>query len=143
MKTARPSSCAPGRRRSSVPVAASPATPTLERHIHRAIHDYLTVALPVGSIVWTIPGGDGARTMAPRYRKGSPDIVFAVGGRTYAVEVKGARGKMSPEQIAECNRCAAAAVPYGEVRSVDDMANMLFRWGIEPRASIAGRGRAG
>ena len=108
-----------------------------ERDIHKAVYDYLTAALPPGSICWTVPGGDGARTMAPRYRAGSPDILFCRNGCAYAVEVKGPRGRQSPEQQAEQALCERAGVPYAVVHGVDEMAETLLRWGIAPRARAA------
>lgn len=105
-----------------------------ERQIHRAVFDFLVIALPGNAIVWTVPGGDGARTQAPRYRKGTPDILFVCQGRCYAVEVKGPRGTLKPDQAAERCRCINAGVPYAVVRSIDEMQTQLELWGFRSSA---------
>lgn len=110
-----------------------------ERDIHRAVVQYLRLALPAGSIARTIPGGDGSRTQAPGYIKGTPDIYCVVDGRAYFLEVKGPRGRWSPEQVIEQRMCESAGARYAVVHSVENCRDVLVSWGINPRATLGRR----
>jgi hypothetical protein len=108
-----------------------------ERDIHRAIVDYLRLALPKGSVVLTLPGGDGQRTQAPGYVKGTPDIACVVIGKpAIFVEVKGPKGKASMEQIAMWGALEDAGALVAEIRSIEEMHETLIGWGIAPRISV-------
>lgn len=123
-----------------------------ERNVHRAIVAYLSVALPAGSMVRTIPGGDGSRTLAPGYVKGTADILVIVPPWPFMrrnhpfvgfIEVKGSRGRVSDAQVAESETCLRADVRYGVAASIDEAAGLLSLWKIPSRIVKAGKGRAG
>lgn len=110
-----------------------------ERQIHRAIVGYLRLALPPEAMVRTIPGGDGSRTLAPGYIRGTADILIVHRGGAYFIEVKGPRGKMSPEQHLECLAADRAGAHYATVRTIEETEETLLGWGILPRVSLKAR----
>lgn len=109
-----------------------------ERQIHKAIIDYLRLALPAGSFVTTIPGGDGARTQAPGYVKGTPDIVAIVPSYpAIFIEVKGPRGRSRPQQDAVADALHDAGAVCFVARDIRDVAR-----GLGELAGIAVRARS-
>lgn len=104
-----------------------------ERQIHAAIVKYLRFALPKGAIVRTLPGGDGSRTMAPGYVKGTADILIVHFGKAYFLEVKGPKGKVSPAQLLEAEAVRGALAEYEVVRSLEEVEAVLLGWGFAPR----------
>lgn len=107
-----------------------------ERAIHAAMVKYLRFALPKDAICRTIPGGDGSRTMAPGYVKGTADILIVHFGKAYFLEVKGSKGKVSPAQLLEAEAVRGALAEYEVVRTLEDVEQVLLGWGMTPRFSI-------
>lgn len=105
-----------------------------------AVVGYLTVACPRGSgVVWThFPAGGGGRirgAMLKRagLRPGMPDIVIFHNERTFFIELKTDKGRLSPIQ-SECHADLwAAGFPVAVARSVDDVARLLASWRIPTR----------
>lgn len=108
-----------------------------ERVIHLAMVDWLRLALPPGAVVMTIPGGDGVRTMAPGYIKGTPDIIAIPpahhGVPVIMVEVKGARGRVSPHQAQMIDRINSIGHVAVVARSIDEARTALVARGVPVR----------
>lgn len=114
-----------------------------EEQVQRAILDYLRVALPRGSIVRVIPGGNRSRTTAVGYIAGTADIVAlihmpGIGHRPFFLEVKRAKGgKVSQAQLDEQDYCWSRGVPYEIVASVVHAHAALLKHGVPLRARPA------
>lgn len=114
-----------------------------EQNLHRAIADYLDIALPPDCWWTTIPLGGGGRlrgaflkTMGAK--KGTPDILIVRAGRAYWIELKSQHGCVSPAQRECAMRLRTAGCPVPMVcRSIDDVAAVLASFGIELRAKVA------
>jgi hypothetical protein len=113
-----------------------------EERLHRDIADYLTLTL--GGCAWftTIPLGGGGRLRGAilngmGVKAGVPDILIVDGGRAYWLEVKSAKGRVSPEQRQCHDVLALARAPVTIVRSLEDVERALTRWGVPLKARIA------
>lgn len=108
---------------------------TAEDKIHRAVLDYLRLALP-GALIWHTPNGGarqlhtGARLKALGTLAGMPDLFILHGGRLHAMEIKTDRGRLSASQKAVRNALIECGASYGEARSIDDAARLLRHWGL-------------
>ena len=112
-----------------------------EAQIHKAILQYLEVALPKAVIHHSpnevdVRGPDVARAIVKARgmgtRKGFPDLVvfpFAHVGPIF-FEVKAKRGALTLEQSAMIERLAALGYKAAVVRSVDDVVDRLSEWGV-------------
>lgn len=111
-----------------------------EMDIHRAVLRLLALTLPRGAICHHSPneidmaGPAAARQVAKARSLGTvggwPDLQVLHGGRLYALEIKSPAGRQSPAQIDVQRRIEAAGGLYAVVRSVDECAAVLSRWGL-------------
>ncbi len=109
-----------------------------ERDVHRDIVELLRIALPLNAFVGTIPGGDGSRTMAPGYVRGTPDILCVVlGFPTILIEVKGPRGQVSDAQRRVHGQLSDAGAHVMVARGFDDALAGLRAIGVPLRARFA------
>lgn len=108
-----------------------------EHSIHATIADWLNLHARMMQFQWVhIPGGGhmspamGARRKRLGARAGTPDlcIVFQ-GGRLLWLEVKTAKGKLSPSQREFRGECYRLEIPYAVVRSVEDVEKALRIYG--------------
>jgi hypothetical protein len=58
-------------------------------------------------------------------RPGVPDIIACIQGRFVAIELKGARGRVTPQQEQEIRRIRAAGGIAGVARSLEDVVTLL------------------
>lgn len=115
----------------------------LEGPIHRSIVSYLRAVLPADAIIHHSPnegnrGGrkgviDGQHRKAMGVQPGFPDILIFVQGQGYCLEVKSAAGRLSPIQERVRDTLLEQGIPYAVVRSVDDVRDLLCRWGVKTR----------
>lgn len=113
-----------------------------EAQLHRAVSDFLSVAL--GGCAWftTIPLGGGGRIRGAVLRgrgvkPGTPDLLIVDGGRCCWLELKARRGRVSPEQV-ECHaalRRAGSAVAV--CKSLDEVIATLNLWAVPLKLSKA------
>ena len=73
----------------------------------------------------------GAKLKAMGVSAGVPDLVIVTGGRTYALELKSERGRLSDAQknwlnILSATGCWHTAVTYGLTEAVDQLTD----WGL-------------
>ena len=113
-----------------------------ERQAQAVLVDFLNLALPRGSLVRAVPGGDGKVTTAPGYVSGTGDILLLIrmpGDQHFWImpvffETKRpVGGRRSPEQIIEQQTCRAAGVPYEFVRTVEEATAALLHLGVSLR----------
>lgn len=120
-----------------------------ESELQRSIVEYLdAIGLRRDCIVFSVPN-EGRRSRAATgvlkamgMLPGVADLVIvSPGGRCHFLEVKTARGKLSPQQREFRCRCRALDVPHAVVRSVDDVARALADWRLLAGGPESGRGR--
>ncbi|MFP1634103.1 VRR-NUC domain-containing protein [Zhengella sp. ZM62] len=100
-----------------------------ERALHKAVIDYLRVALPSTCRAFT-NANDGARGQ-PGLTRGIPDIsIIREGGSIAFIELKTAKGRLSDHQTNFLDWCAERAVPAAVCRSVEDVRDQCQEWGI-------------
>jgi hypothetical protein len=64
---------------------------------------------------------------------GVPDLLLIYGGRTYALELKAAKGRLSPTQIATHERMKAAGAIVATATGIDEALGFLTLWGLIKR----------
>ncbi len=108
-----------------------------ERDLHKAVAAYLDACLPANTYWTTIPGGDGARTMAPGYKRGCPDILVIHAGFSLFIELKGPKGSVSKAQESTFIRLGLAGARAVVCRSLDEVEEALFCAGVPIKARIS------
>lgn len=110
-----------------------------EGEIQRTIIEYMRSVVAAPMILHSIPN-EGiytdsmlARLIANGMKVGAADLIASINGRTYYIEVKDRTGKQKPKQKDFEAECAAACVPYGIARSVEDVRSLLVEWGVPTR----------
>lgn len=126
-----------------------------EAQLHRAVADYLAVALPESACFTTFPAGGGGKVRGAQlksrglragwpdvqvlYRFSYPDTIHPR-SQFVGLELKTATGRLSPEQI-ECHAAIRRAGGLVFVcRSVEDVESFLSGLGIPLRARPFGLG---
>ena len=110
-----------------------------EDTLQASIINYLRLVCP-DLIIAAIPNGgkrgpaEAAMLKRTGMLKGLPDIVI-VGylGQSYWIEVKTAKGRLSPAQSAIALQMTTMGVPSAVCRSIDDVRVALAAWKIETR----------
>jgi hypothetical protein len=116
----------------------------VEGPIHRAVMDYLRVALP-GAVIhhsaneFGLSGPNVARQIAKNRHNGMlvgfPDLMVLWHGNFWAFEVKAPKGKPTDAQVAVGASIERMGGKWAVVRSVDDAAACVAAWmGEAPRA---------
>lgn len=116
------------------------ATP--EQQLHRAVAQFLSVALPPDAWFSTMPlGGGGRRRGAILHGlgvvPGLPDILVIDGGRALFVELKAPKGQVSAPQFLCHQRLRHRGVPVAVCRSIDEVGQFLRENGVRLREHVA------
>jgi hypothetical protein len=109
-----------------------------EQLIQRALVERLAWQRPAG--VWFCHVANGgyrrpteAAIMAGLgVRRGAPDLLFIVAGRTFGLELKSEHGRLSPVQRQCHAEIRSAGGVVGVAGSIDDAVALLQEWGILP-----------
>lgn len=109
-----------------------------ESQLQASIVEYFdTIGLRRDCLVFSVPNeGRRSRVAAGILKSmgmlpGVADLVIvAPGGRTHFLEVKTARGSLSPVQREFRRRCRNLDVPHAVVRSLEDVKRALGEWGL-------------
>lgn len=112
--------------------------------IQCAVVGYLTLAFPKGcGVVWThFPAGGGGKVRGAMLKRaglrpGMPDIVIFHDSRTFFIELKTDKGRLSKVQ-SDCHADLwSAGFPVAVARSVDEVENLLRSWKIPTQARIS------
>jgi hypothetical protein len=125
-----------------------------EHDLHRAVADYLRVALKPPTIWTTIGHGGGGRVRgamlkAAGVQKGWPDIlIMHYAGMSYrgvkvvGIELKAAKGRLSPAQKATDSAFFGVGAHYFIARSVDEVEGFLRGVGIPLHATLTAKAAA-
>ena len=106
-----------------------------EESLHRAVAQYLDLALPPGVWWTTIPAGGGGRIRGAKlkacgYKAGTPDILIVGTACPAFIELKTAKGRLSPAQKV-CHAGLKDAHAWVAVcRSLAEVEGTLKGWGI-------------
>ena len=110
-----------------------------EARIQGAIVAYVRLVAPQVTVLHIANGGPGrslARLVWMGMVPGATDlIIIDEHGLAYMVEVKDADGKLTPAQVEFRDHCLKRKIPWALVRSVNDMAAALAKFGIKTRES--------
>jgi VRR-NUC domain len=105
-----------------------------EQAIQKAIADHLR-ARAHPDVYWFHPANGGARTAiegailkACGVRAGTPDLILIRRGRTYALELKAANGRLSPAQVQAHKEMRSAGVEVEVATGIDEALAALERW---------------
>jgi hypothetical protein len=98
-----------------------------EEALHKAVARYLSIALPEPD-AWftTFPLGGGGKARGGKLR----DILVIYGGRSYWLELKAPKGRLTPNQI-DCHYALTkAGSNVATCKSLADVYGALTVWGI-------------
>jgi hypothetical protein len=101
--------------------------------------DVVWFAVPNGE--WRTPGA-GARLKATGVVAGVADLVVVIRGKAHLLELKTAKGRLSPEQWAFREAAVAAGAEYAVARTPEEAKATLASWGALRPESIADIARA-
>jgi hypothetical protein len=111
-----------------------------EEAIHASIVGYLRAVLPREAKAFHVPnGGRRSKAEAGRFKAlgvlaGVPDILVMIPpALLLLIEVKGPRGRVSPEQQAFARDALAMGFPFAVVRSIDETRAALRLWQVPTR----------
>jgi hypothetical protein len=125
-----------------------------EEALHRSIVHYLRATLPHGWIVQHTANRPRSKVAGGIEKslgavKGWPDIAIygnESGGTPYAtaffMEVKTAKGRLSPEQREVHDRLKDIGFDVAVVRSIDDVRAVVGKWGLPSRDTWISLGEA-
>lgn len=117
-----------------------------ERDLHRAVADYLNVALQPPTFWTTIGHGAflgearlkrGAQMKRAGVKAGVPDILIVHDGRAFWIELKTQRGRVSADQLRVAEALNNAGCGWAVCRGVEDVEMWLVAWRIPTRARAA------
>ncbi len=111
----------------------------VEAPIQAAIFAYITTVAPQ-VVVFHVPNG-GLRSKAEAAKlkwmgvtPGVPDLVILDEfGMSYLIEVKPPDGNLSEDQRTFHAKCRRLQIPHAVARSINDVRDLLKRWGIATR----------
>jgi hypothetical protein len=113
-----------------------------EAALHKSVAQYLALAL--GPHTWwtTFPLGGGgfvrgAKLKASGAKKGTPDVLIVHEGRARWIELKAAKGRVSPAQKETAHALINAGSDVFVARSLDDVTHALVVWAIPVKARAA------
>lgn len=108
-----------------------------EEQVQRAVVAHLERRGVVGLVFFAVPNGggrsrvDAAVLLATGLKRGAPDLMAFHNGRTFALELKRAKGgRLSPEQVAMHGSLAAAGVHVAVAAGLDHALEQLAKWGL-------------
>lgn len=117
---------------------------TRERDLHKAVAEFLAVALPKSAVWTTFPAGGGGKVRGAHLKArglmaGWPDIQIIYRGIFYGVELKAVDGRLSPEQRACADAILKAGGRYCFARSINSLEGWFAIFGIPLRASTGAK----
>ena len=106
-----------------------------EAQLHRAVAQYLNLALPKDAVWTTVAHGGGGRIRGAKLkamglRPGWPDIQILYRGRFIGIELKSGKGRVSPEQDEVAKAIWGAGGSWFVCCSVDQVMLSLRDMGI-------------
>lgn len=113
-----------------------------EDKLQLAVLEYVEAVLPYALIFHVPNGGRRSLTEGRKFkmlgvRAGTPDLVLVHDGRTFFLELKSEKGRVSPEQHRFGEDARIAGAGWAVVRSIDDVRNAFKAWNIQTREVAA------
>jgi hypothetical protein len=111
-----------------------------EDALHKAVADFLSIALSSPEWWTTFPAGGGgvargAQLKAKGLKAGVPDLLFIKQGRAYWIELKSKRrGIVSDDQRLTAVDLRGALCPWAVCRTVEEVEERLTEWGFNLKA---------
>ncbi len=112
----------------------------IEDDLHKAVAEYLDLALPLDACWTTIPAGGGGRVRGAKlkamgYKAGWPDILIIYRQRAFHIELKAPRRGLSKDQKARHPSILNAGAPIAVCQRIEEVEGTLRGWGLPLRAS--------
>ncbi|KXV48735.1 hypothetical protein AD945_06180 [Gluconobacter albidus] len=112
-----------------------------EDRLHQHIWNALQFILPAGAVPQSFENRqngarEGARRKARGCLPGWPDLGIVWNERTYYIELKAPKGRLSPEQKVKHAELRAAGAKVGVCRSLDEVIDFLRSVGMPVRAEV-------
>lgn len=107
-----------------------------ELHIHIAVVQHLKYRARKGVCFFHCPNGerrekrDAAKLKAMGVTPGIPDLMIVADGKTYGLELKTSRGRLSTEQKSMLDRMQAAGVYIAVAYGLDQALAIISAWGL-------------
>jgi len=105
-----------------------------EQHTQRALISHLRLR-EHGDVYWFHPANGGARTAieggilkACGVRAGTPDLICIRGGKTFAIELKAPRGRLTEAQQRAHEELRRAGAEVATAVGIDEAVAQLERW---------------
>jgi hypothetical protein len=115
-----------------------------ERNIQVALVKHLTRYCALDVMWWAVPNGGhrhlhtAIKLRAEGVQRGVPDLCFLLpGGKAGFLELKTAKGRASPEQVAFGVRAQGLGALWALAYSLDDALVILNEWGVLRPATVA------
>lgn len=117
-----------------------------EAALHKAVAQYLSVALKLPTIWTTIPSGGGGKVRGAQLKamglhKGWPDIIIiakrGAESVTIGIELKTDKGRQSTAQKLVQQQFADAGAWLSVCRSAADVEKVIDEWGIPLHARVS------
>ncbi len=121
--------------------AAAPQPSELQIHI--AVIQHLKYRARKGIVYFHAANGerrearDAAKLKAMGVTPGIPDLVLIANGKTYGLELKTSKGRISPEQKSMLSQFEAAGAYTAVAFGLDSAISILTAWGIIPSNQTA------
>jgi len=104
--------------------------------IQRSIIGHMKLLGATGVVFFAVPNGGARSKVEAAILKGLgvvpgvPDILLFFAGKCFALEIKTADGRLSPEQRSMHLRLQAAGVTVATTHGLDDALRQLREWGL-------------
>ena len=104
---------------------------TAEDRLQIAVARFLDVSLPEGAVWFAVPNGgsrnpiEAAKMKRMGTRPGIPDLCIIWRGRAIFIELKTAKGRVSPEQNHRMEMLTIAGAVVTVCRSLDEVSDFL------------------
>jgi hypothetical protein len=114
-----------------------------ESQLQRAVHQFLTAALPASAVHFAVPNGlmrskiARARAQGEAVRAGVPDLCVIASGRPIFIELKSAKGVVSAAQRETQRRLIYAGADVCLCRSVEQVEASLLEIGVPLRGRLS------
>jgi VRR-NUC domain len=114
-----------------------------EARLQGAAVEYLRTALPSRAIVFAVPNGgsrdkrEAARLKWQGVLAGVPDVLVMLDGRTFGIEFKAPKGRLSTAQKDIADKFTANGIPWTVARSLDDVEAFLAGYQVQLGARLS------
>jgi hypothetical protein len=113
-----------------------------EEKLQGSLIDFLRRAMPTGIVFHPANGGHRDKRVAAKLKwqgvlAGIPDIIVLIDGRAFGMEVKAPNGRLSDAQEGIAALFERNAIPWAEIRSLEQAEAFLTKHGVPLMARVA------